>query len=201
MTTGLNEIFTLTAARSGQVFEYAGEPSRAFVWQPDKPGVVDTLLGAVESLRSLWVERGLDAGVLAARDGVDAVINHILKGKRFTTARDASGLDAGYYVARYCLPYDFVAVGVVAQCGAVSEVQRLRYYNQHPDGRAAFLSALDAGLTFSDCADDEHHNAGFYVARSGDEEIIARYEAAGGTFRQPELEFLGRGRSLYKAAG
>lgn len=199
MTAGLNEVFALTSARSGRVAEFAGAHTGTFIWQNDRPGVVESLLGAVNNMRTMWVERALDAGVIAARESVDAIVTHILKGKRFNTARDADNLDAGYYVARYCLPYDFVALGVVAQCGAVAQVDRLRYYNQHPDGRAALLSALDAGLTFTDCVDDEGHNAGFFVARSGDEEIIARYEAAGGAFRQPELEYLGRTRKVRAA--
>ncbi len=200
MTAGLNQVFALASARSGQVAEYASERGGTFIWQEERGGVIDTLMEAVTSMRTLWVERALDASVIAAREGVDAVVTHILKGRRFSTARDADGLDAGYYVARYCMPYDFIALGVVAQCGAVSQVERLRYYNQHPDGRAALLSALDAGLKFTDCVDAEGHNAGFFIARSGDEEIIARYEAAGGSFRQPELEYLGRVRSKARAA-
>lgn len=192
MTTGLNEVFALVSQRSGEAAEFADDSSATFVWQAERPGVVESLLGAVASLRDLWAERDLHPCVVAAREGVDAVVGYILKGKRFVVSRDADNLDAGYYIARYCLPYDFIAMGVVAQCGSVAQVERLRYYNQHPDGRAAFLSALEAGLTFSDCLDAEGHNAGFYIARSGDEEMIARYEAAGGSFRQPELDFLGR---------
>jgi len=200
MTAGLNEVFALTSTRSGAVAEYVAEGSGTFVWQQDRASVMDTLMGAVADLRTYWVERSLDPGVIAARTGVDAVVTHILKGKRFNTARDATDLDAGYYIARYCLPYDFVALGVVARCGAVSQVERVRFYNQHPDGHAAFMSALDAGLTFTDCVDEDGHSAGFFVARSDDEQVIARYEAAGGTFRQPELEYLGRVRKLRSVA-
>lgn len=200
MTAGLNLVFAEVAARSGDVFEYVADEGSPAFWQSEQPSAVEVLLGAVANLRTYWAERGLDAGVIAAREGIDAVITHILKGRRFTTARDAEGLDAGYYAARYCLPYDFTAIGVVARCGAIDQVARLRYYNQHPDGRAAFFSALDAGLTFSDCVDDEGHNAGFYIARSGDEEAIARYEATGGTFRDADAEYLGRLRKAARVA-
>lgn len=200
MTSGLNQVFTVTAQRSGDVTGFEAAESSFSFWQDGRPTPYESLLDAVASLRSYWVERSLDACVIAARSGVDAAIDHVIKGKRFTTARDAEGLDAGYYVARYCLPYDFTAIGVIARCGAVEEVARLRYYNQHPDGQAAFMAALDAGLTFSDCVDHEGHNAGFYIARSGDEEAIARYEAAGGTFRQPELDYLGRVRKVVRVA-
>lgn len=201
MSLGLNQVFTTTSSRSGSVLEYTAEDRLDFNRVETAPSAFDTLLNAVADLRQYWQERNLDAGVLAARDGVDEVITHILKGKRFTTARDAAGLDAGYYIARYCLPYDFVATGVVARCGVVEQVARLRYYNQHPDGLAAFLSAIEAGVSFTDCLDDEGHNAGFYIARCGDEEVIARYEAAGGTFRRPELDYLGRTRTEYRKVG
>lgn len=194
MTTGLNDVFALASTPSGEAAAFVSDTVGTFVWQQERAGVVDTLLDAVADLRTFWAERGLDAGVIAARTGVDAVVTHILKGRRFNTARDAANLDAGYYIARYCLPYDFVAMGVVARCGAVAQVERVRFYNQHPDGHAAFLSALDAGLRFTDCVDEDGHNAGFFIARCGDDEIIAKYEAAGGTFRQPELDYLGRAR-------
>lgn len=195
----LNQTFTSIATPSGVVTEY-DSGTRGFAWQDERPTVMELLSSAVHDVRQFWVERGLHAGVKAARDGVSGVVDYIVKGGRFATGRDVDGLDAGYYVARYCTPYDFVAVGTVERIGPVARVERLRYYNQHPDGRAAFVAAVEAGLSFTDCADDEGRTAGFYIARCNDAELIALYEQAGGTFRQRELEVLGRVEQARKRA-
>jgi len=187
---GLNKVFAQTAARSGDAVEYSGDVV-AFA-PPAAPSLYQNLFEAVAEMRSYWQERSYSKGLKAARGGVDSVVAYLLHGGRFDSARDQDGLDSGYWLARLCVPYDFMAHGAVAQSGPVQDVRMVRYYNQHVDGRAAFVAALEAGLTFSQCRDDEGHDAGFYIARSGDVELIDLFERAGGQFRQRELAVLGR---------
>jgi hypothetical protein len=186
----VNQVFAVASARSGELQEYVIGELRAFA--PETPSLYQGLIDAVAEMRVWFAERSYSPALKAARGGVEAVVPFLLKGGRFDSARDNDGLDAGYWMVRQCLPYDFVALGVVAQAGPIQQVQPVRYYNQHVDGRAAFMAALEAGLSFSQCRDEEGHDAGFFVARCGDDEVIARFEQAGGQFRQRELEWLGR---------
>ena len=192
MQSSLNQVFTSTAASQGEVTEYATSRNYAFGWQDQRPSVIDILTSAVSDAQQFWAERGMHPSIKAARGGVNTTIDYILKGGRFQSGRDAVGLDAGYYVTLLCAPYDFTAMAVVERIGPVGRADWHRFYNSHPDGRAAFVAAIEAGLTFSSCRDEDGHTAGFFIAHSRDEELIALYEKAGGTFRPSELEVLGR---------
>lgn len=186
----LNQVFASVALRSGAVIEYV--PDERIVLAGEAPSLYQDLIDAVGNLRTYLAERKLHKGLKAARGDVHSVVDYLLSGGRFDSSRDEQGLDAAYYITRSCLPYDFVALGAVAVSGPVRDVRPLRYYNQHVDGRAAFVAALEAGMTFSECRDSDGHDAGFFIARCGDEQIIALYERAGGRFRERELLWLGR---------
>lgn len=186
----INQAFVSASVRSGEALEFEAEGWPDFV--PATPSLYQDLLDAVADLRRYWRERSLSASLRAAREGVDSVVAFLLHGGRFDTSRDTEGLDAGYWLARRCVPYDFIALGTVARSGPLQDVRPVRYYNQHVDGRAVFLAACEAGLTFSACRDSDGLDAGFFIARCGDEELIARFEGAGGCFRERELKWLGR---------
>ncbi len=186
----LQQIFADTTQRSGAVVEYGSdEPIQLITPQPS---LLRDLAAAVGNLRDYLAERKLHKGLKAARAGVHATVEYLIHGGRFDSSRDEFGLDAGYYLARECMPYDFIALGAVAVSGPVRDVRPLRYYNQHVDGRAAFVAACEAGVSFSQCRDDDGHDAGFYIARCNDAELIALYERCGGVFRDRELMYLGR---------
>lgn len=188
----VNQVFAQASARSGELLEFGADVSFTV---PATPSLYQNLIDAVSDMRVWLAERSFSPALKAARGGVEAVVPFLLHGGRFDQAHDNDGLDAGYWLARLCVPYDFVAYGAVAVAGPVQQVRPVRYYNQHVDGRAAFMAALEAGLTFSQCLDDEGHDAGFFVARCGDDEVLARYEQAGGVFRSRELQWLGHGKA------
>jgi hypothetical protein len=186
----LPQVFATVSLRSGAVIEYV--PDDRIILTTTAPSFYQDLFDAVGNLRSYLAERKLHKGLRAARGTVHTIVEYLLVGGQFNSSRDDAGLDAGYYVTRACVPYDFVGLGAVAVSGPVRDVRPLRYYNQHVDGRAAFVAALEAGLTFSQCRDEDGHDAGFFIARCGDEELIALFERAGGVFRERELLWLGR---------
>lgn len=190
--TGLLNNFSQATARSGAVIDFVDEGGTCFVWNTGSPGLIESLQGAVSNIRQYLAERSLDDGVKSARDGIEAVLDFLATGAKFTTARDVFGLDAGYYIAKYCTNYDFAALDAVERIGAVKHVEWVRYYNNHPYAREAFLAACAAGLVFSGAKDESSRTAGFWVCQSSDPEIIAAYEAAGGTFTTAEQAILGR---------
>lgn len=166
--------------------------SSQFCWQAGRDSPWQVLYEAVNDLRQRIRERGLSPGTRAARDGQETLADFIAAGGTFTLDRDSFGLDAGYYIARACLDYDFVALGEIARSGALGYVAPVRYYNRTPEGPALFRAALGAGLRFSKAADSEGRTAGFYVARCGDPELVALYRQAGGTFDALDREILTR---------
>lgn len=194
--TGLLRNFANATARSGEVVEFADAGGTAFVWDVGSPGLFESLQGAVHSMRQYLAERSLDQGVKAAREGIEAVLDYLGGEAKFTSARDHFGLDAGYYIARNCTNYDFVALDTVEQLGVVRHVEQIRHYQHHPFAREAFLAACAAGLTFSKASDEAHRSAGFWVSRCGDAEVIAAYEKAGGTFTSTEREIAHAAQSI-----
>lgn len=189
MTTELNRAFATAIQSKDASLRFAGETS-AFIWQAPDNGLFQSLYDAVSDIRQRLAERGLPAGTRAARDGQQAVADFLTTKDSFTQVRDSFGLDAGYYIARSCLNYDFIALGEVERIGAIAHVEPMRYYNQTPNGTSLFRAALGAGLRFTEASDSESRSAGFYVARCGDPEIVALYRQAGGTFRPTDLEVL-----------
>ncbi len=190
MTTELRRAFAGATQNAEESLRFDGG-SCMFVWQAGRGGPWQALYDAVNDIRQRLRERGLSPGTRAARDGQESLADFIASGGVFTRDRDSFGLDAGYYVARFCLDYDFVALGEVARIGALGYVTPLRYYNRTPDGPALFRAALGAGLRFSGAADSEGRTAGFYVARCGDPELVALYRQAGGTFCTLDREVFG----------
>ena len=184
--------FETVTLRSGEAIEFVGSEGASFVWDTGSPGLIEGLQEAVGALRQYLAERSLDAGVRAAREGIESVLDYLGSDKRFTTARDSFGLDAGYYVARFCTNYDFAALDTVEQLGAVKHVEWLRHYNQHPYAREAFFAACAAGLVFTGASDEAGRSAGFWISHSPDPEVIAAYEKAGGRFTAAESEAMSR---------
>lgn len=184
MTSDLQLAFTQAIIRSGQGCEYlcAAADFHTQRERTSSETVFDLLYSAVNDIRQWINERGLDAGTKAAREGQESIASFIALGGSFTSMRDSFGLDAGYYIARLCLNYDFIALGDVARVGNISQVEPVRYYNHSPLGHALFKAALGAGLHFSNAKDTEGRSAGFYVARCKNPEIIALYRQAGGMF-------------------
>lgn len=180
MTNKLQDIFAETTARSGDWVSFSSRSTGAFIWQVDDQGPFQALHDAVSSVRQYLLDRRLDAGVKAAREGIESVMAYLAQGGTFTTARDAEGLDAGYYIARTCLPYDFTALGVVEMSGAVQHVSKVRYYHQDPRGVEVFKAACAAGLRFTKARDIEGHDAAFFIAQTGHAEVQSLFVAAGG---------------------
>lgn len=189
---GLLKHFEDVSVRSGEAVAFEDVGGTSFVWDTGSPGLIESLQEAVGAVRQYLAERSLDAGVRAAREGIESVLEHLASGKRFTTARDSFGLDAGYYIARLCTNYDFAALGTVEQLGAVKHVEWLRHYNQHPYAREAFFAACAAGLVFTGASDEAGRSAGFWISHTADPEVIAAYENAGGSFTAAESEAMGR---------
>ena len=184
--------FSALNEREAAIMYDMGWTTNPFFVEPSRDDAFSLLYHAVNDMRQWLNERGLHAGVKAARSGQEDIAIYIAKGGTFTLARDPLGLDAGYYIARSCLNYDFVCLGDVAKVGGVSYVQPTRYYNHTPTGPSLFRAALGAGLKFSNARDSDGRTAGFYVARCNDPELVALYRQAGGTFSPLDREALSK---------
>lgn len=162
----LSDIFAQAVRSNGTWVEYAANNDSSFIWGAGQQSSFQPLFDAVGAVRQYLVERRLDAGLRAARHGIEATLDFINAGGKFTTARDEHGLDAGYYLARNCTPYDFVALGVVEMTGSIQHVAQVRYYHQDPLGMDVLQAALEAGLTFTGAQDSIGHDACFFLTRS-----------------------------------
>jgi hypothetical protein len=87
--TGLLGNFETVTLRSGEAVEFVGSEGTSFVWDTGSPGLIEGLQEAVGALRQYLAERSLDAGVRAAREGIESVLG--LSGQR-QALHDSAGL-------------------------------------------------------------------------------------------------------------